>query len=254
MHILIIEDEQPAADRLKKLLSEVIPDGIIDGVLVSIQSTVKWVKENPLPDLILMDINLADGPSFEIFNQVEITTPVIFITAFDQYALEAFKVNSVDYILKPVKKEELERAVNKFKTLGSYNALQLQALIKQLNASNRDFQKRIVIRYGDTIKMVEIETIAYFYTEDKINYLITKDNLRYPVDHNMDELERILDPRQFFRINRQFIININAIQKMLAWSKSRVKVVLKPETTHDTIVSSERSPFFKDWLIGGSQV
>jgi len=252
MHILIIEDEQPAADRLKKLLSEVIPDGIIDAVLVSIQSTVKWVKENPLPDLILMDINLADGPSFEIFNQVEITTPVIFITAFDQYALEAFKVNSVDYILKPVKKEELERAVNKFRTLGSYNALQLQALIKQLNASNRDFQKRIVIRYGDTIKMVEIETIAYFYTEDKINYLITKDNLRYPVDHNMDELERILDPRQFFRINRQFIININAIQKMLAWSKSRVKVVLKPETTHDTIVSSERSPFFKDWLIGGS--
>jgi len=252
MHILIIEDEQPAADRLKKLLSEVIPDGIIDAVLVSIQSTVKWVKENPLPDLILMDINLADGPSFEIFNQVEITTPVIFITAFDQYALEAFKVNSVDYILKPVKKEELERAVNKFRTLGSYNALQLQALIKQLNASNRDFQKRIVIRYGDTIKMVEIETIAYFCTEDKINYLITKDNLRYPVDHNMDELERILDPRQFFRINRQFIININAIQKMLAWSKSRVKVVLKPETTHDTIVSSERSPFFKDWLIGGS--
>lgn len=253
MHILIIEDEQPAADRLKKMLSEVIPDGIIDESLVSISSSIKWLKENPMPDLIMMDINLADGQSFEIFNQVEVNAPVIFITAYDQYALEAFKVNSIDYILKPVKKDDLERAINKFKSLGSYNSIQLQALIKQLHASNRDFQKRIVIRYGDTIKMVEIQNIAYFYTEDKINYLITNDNLRYPVDQNMDELERILDPRLYFRINRQFIININAISKMLAWSKSRVKVVLKPETTHDTIVSTERSPFFKDWLIGGGQ-
>lgn len=250
MQILIIEDEQPAADRLKKMLADVIPDLEILGVLVSIQSAVKWLKENPMPSIIMMDINLADGPSFEIFNQVDVTSPVIFITAYDQYALDAFKVNSIDYILKPIKKEDLERAINKFRSLGTYNAVQLQALIKQISASNREYQKRIVIRYGDTIKMVEIDNVAYFYTEDKINFLTTKDNLRYPVDQNIDELESILDPRIYFRINRQFIININAIEKMLAWSKSRVKVILKPETTLETIVSTERSPFFKDWLVG----
>ena len=250
MRILIVEDEKPAADRLKKMLADVIPDAEIVSVEVSITSSVKWLKENPSPDLMIMDINLSDGPSFEIFNQIEVTAPVIFVTAYDQYAFDAFKVNSIDYILKPVKKEDLERAINKFRSLGSYNAVQMRSLIRQLNNINRDFQKRIVIRYGDTIKMVEIENIAYFYTEDKINFLTTKDNIRYPVDQNMDELESILDPKIYFRINRQFIININAIEKMLAWSKSRVKVILKPETDHETIVSTERSPFFKDWLIG----
>ena len=202
-----------------------------------------------------MDIHLADGHSFEVFNEVQVAVPVIFVTAYDQYALEAFKVNSIDYLLKPVKKEELIRAMEKFKLLTALSSIQVQALLQQINAvqPSKELQKRIIIRYGDTIKMVEIADIAYFYTEDKINFLCTKENLRYPIDQNLDELETFIEPSLFFRINRQFIINISAIDKMLAWSKSRVKIVLKPICEHETIVSTERSPHFKEWLTGTSK-
>ncbi|CAN5531733.1 LytTR family DNA-binding domain-containing protein [soil metagenome] len=252
MRILIIEDEQPAADRLKKQLADVDPTIEIIDVLVSIKSSVAWLKSNPSPDLIMMDINLADGLSFDIFNEVTIAAPVIFTTAYDQYALDAFKVQSIDYLLKPIKKEDLQRALSKYHSLVSLNSTQVQTILKQLSSAGRDYQKRIIIRYGDTIKMVDIAEVAYFYTEDKINFLCTKENLRYPIDQNLDELETILNHQTFFRINRQFIINIQAIDKMLAWSKSRVKVILKPVTAIETIVSTERSPHFKEWLTGGN--
>lgn len=252
MRILIIEDETPAADRLKKMILDFEPAAEITSNLVSIASSVKWLKENPAPDLIFMDIHLSDGDSFEIFNEQEVISPVVFVTAYDQYALEAFKVNSIDYLLKPVKKEDLSRALEKFKQRGSSNIQQMMDLLKQMNItpSKKETQKRIVIRYGDTIKMVEIADVAYFYTEDKINFLCTKDNVRYPIDQNLDELESMVDSAVFFRINRQYIININAIDKMLAWSKSRVKVILKPVCENETIVSTERSPNFKEWLTG----
>ena len=252
MRILIIEDETPAADRLKKMILDFEPTAEITSNLVSIASSVKWLKENPAPDLIFMDIHLSDGDSFQIFNEQEVTSPVVFVTAYDQYALEAFKVNSIDYLLKPVKKEDLLRALEKFKQRGASNMQQMMDLLKQMNItpSKKETQKRIVIRYGDTIKMVEIAEVAYFYTEDKINFLCTKDNVRYPIDQNLDELESMVDGDVFFRINRQYIININAIDKMLAWSKSRVKVILKPTCENETIVSTERSPNFKEWLTG----
>ena len=252
MRILIIEDETPAADRLKKMIQEFESGAEITSNLVSIASAVKWLKENPTPDLIFMDIHLSDGDSFQIFNEIEVPAPVVFVTAYDQYALEAFKVNSIDYLLKPVKKDDLQRALDKFKRRDISNMQQMMELLKQMNVnpSKKETQKRIVIRYGDTIKMVDIMDVAYFYTEDKINYLCTKDNLRYPIDQNLDELESIVDGAIFFRINRQFIINIHAIDKMLAWSKSRVKVILKPATDQETIVSTERSPHFKEWLTG----
>jgi len=213
---------------------------------------VKWLKDNPAPDLIFMDIHLSDGDSFEIFKEQEVKSPVVFVTAYDQYALDAFKVNSIDYLLKPVKKEDLSRAIEKYKQRGSSNMQQMMDLLKQMNIapSKKETQKRIVIRYGDTIKMVEIADVAYFYTEDKINFLCTKDNVRYPIDQNLDELESMVDGDVFFRINRQYIVNINAIEKMLAWSKSRVKVILKPTCDNETIVSTERSPHFKEWLTG----
>jgi two-component system LytT family response regulator len=228
------------------------PNGEIINNLVSIASSVTWLKENPAPDLIFMDIHLSDGDSFQIFNELEVISPVVFVTAYDQYALEAFKVNSIDYLLKPVKKEDLSRALDKYKQRGSSNTQQMMDLLKQMNItpSKKETQKRIVIRYGDTIKMVEIAEVAYFYTEDKINFLCTKDNVRYPIDQNLDELENMVDGDVFFRINRQYIININAIDKMLAWSKSRVKVILKPTCENETIVSTERSPHFKEWLTG----
>jgi two-component system LytT family response regulator len=252
MRILIIEDETPAADRLKKMILDLEPNGEIINNLVSIASSVTWLKENPAPDLIFMDIHLSDGDSFQIFNELEVISPVVFVTAYDQYALEAFKVNSIDYLLKPVKKEDLSRALDKYKQRGSSNTQQMMDLLKQMNItpSKKETQKRIVIRYGDTIKMVEIADVAYFYTEDKINFLCTKDNVRYPIDQNLDELENMVDGDVFFRINRQYIININAIDKMLAWSKSRVKVILKPTCENETIVSTERSPHFKEWLTG----
>lgn len=252
MKIFIIEDEQPAGERLKKMVLELIPDASIPEIPVSISSAVKWLKNNPAPDLILMDIHLADGPSFEIFKEVHVASPIIFVTAYDQYALDAFKLNSVDYLLKPVKKEELQRSIEKYRQLTNFNTSQIAELLKQMggNKSSKDLQKRIIIRYGDTIKMVEISDVAYFYTEDKINFLCTKDNLRYPIDQNLDELEGMIDPAIFFRINRQFIVNISAIEKMLAWSKSRVKIILKPSIEIETIVSTERSPHFKEWLTG----
>jgi DNA-binding LytR/AlgR family response regulator len=252
MKIFIIEDEQPAGERLKKMVLELLPDATIPEIPVSISSAVKWLKANPAPDLILMDIHLSDGPSFEIFNEVQVASPIIFITAYDQYALDAFKLNSIDYLLKPVKREELQRAIEKYQKLSNFNASQISELLKQMgsNRGSKDLQKRIIIRYGDTIKMVEIADIAYFYTEEKINFLCTKENVRYPIDQNLDELESIIDPAIFFRINRQFIVNISAIDKMLAWSKSRVKIILKPSTEIETIVSTERSPHFKEWLTG----
>lgn len=254
MKILVIEDEKLASDRLIKMIKEVEPSAEILDTLVSIRSSVEWLKSHAAPDVIMMDIHLADGPSFEIFSTVQVTSPVIFTTAYDEHALDAFKVNSIDYLLKPIKKEEIERAFLKLRTLSGMHLKQLENIMKQFSgqakSTPKDYQKRIVIRYGDTIKMVEVAEVAYFYTEDKINYLCTAANLRYPIDYNLDELETMLDPEQFFRINRQFIINITSIDKMLAWSKSRVKVVLKPPTTEDTIVSTERSPNFKDWLTG----
>jgi two-component system LytT family response regulator len=249
MNVLIVEDEKPAADRLEKLLKELEPDVHVMGVVVSVASAVKWLSGNELPDLLLMDVNLADGSSFEIFDKVNVAIPVVFITAYDEYALEAFRVNSIDYLLKPVKREDLQRALERFHSRTADMQAQLQMLIRQLRPANT-FQKRLVIRYGEVIKMVETKDVAYFYTENRINYLCTFDNLRYPVDQNLDELEGVLDPSVFFRINRQFIVNVGAIDKMTAWSKSRVKLTLQPACPIETIVSTERSPVFKEWLTG----
>lgn len=252
MNILMIEDEKLAADRLIKMILEIIPGAKILDTLVSIRSAVEWLSSHDTPDVVIMDIHLADGPSFEIFKAVKVNAPVIFTTAYDQHALEAFKVSSIDYLLKPVKKEELIRAFDKLRLFSEINLKRIENLVNMMQGKSapKEYQKRMVIRYGDTIKMVQVEEVAYFYTEDKINYLCTNANLRYPVDYNLDELEQLLNPADFFRINRQFIIHIKAIDKMLAWSKSRVKVLLKPATTEDTIVSTERSPYFKDWLTG----
>jgi DNA-binding LytR/AlgR family response regulator len=253
MNVLLIEDEEPASTRLKKLLNTVDPTLEVLTVLVSVKSAIDWLSTNPPPDLIIMDIQLSDGVSFDIFNEVEIKCPVIFTTAYDQYALQAFKVNSVDYLLKPVKAEELKNALDKYQKLFKEKKspeIDYATLLSALSKGKDEFQKRIVIRYGEIIKTVEIADIAYFYTESKINFLFTFKNQRFSVDHNLDELEHILNPKEFFRINRQFIINIKAIDKMVTVSKSRVKLSLNPPCEIETIVSTERSSYFKEWLTG----
>jgi DNA-binding LytR/AlgR family response regulator len=252
MTTLIIEDEEPAYRRLQKMMKELEPDHTLLNQIVSVSSAVKWFKENEAPDLIISDIQLSDGISFEIFKQVDIKCPIIFTTAYDQYAIEAFKVNSIDYLLKPVKKEELEKAVTKFKALTPATAapaIDINKLLQSLQpATGTDYKKRFVVRYGEHIKTIDIEEVVYFYTEDKATFLCTKDARRFVVDFNLDTLDSILDPKAFFRINRQYIISIHSIAEMFAYSKSRVLIKLSPAAKHETIVSTERSADFKHWL------
>lgn len=255
MKVLIIEDENAAARRLEKLLREVEPNILVLQQIDSVEMAVAWLQSNPQPDLIFLDIHLADGSSFEIFEHVNVTCPVVFTTAYDEYALQAFKVNAVDYLLKPIKSAELEAALTKYKQLFAkpvpqdYSAL-LDTLRRQEGANHL---RRMLIRFGQSIKLVDMADAAYFYTKDKITFLVVRSTgKRFPVDYPLDKLAVMLDPRAFFRINRQFIVNVTAIREMHPYSKSRVKVELDPSTDLETIVSTERAAEFKKWLVGES--
>jgi two-component system, LytTR family, response regulator LytT len=251
--VLIIEDEVAAAKRLQKMIGELMPEAEITNSLASITAAVEWLNTNPLPDLIFADIHLADGSSFEIFKQVKIKCPVIFTTAYDQYALQAFKQNSIHYLLKPVKKEELNEAIERFRKMQSVkqtSAIDFEKMLSLINKPAASYKERFIIRFGEHIKTIQVNDIAYFYTENKANFAVMRDGKRYPVDHNLDELEHLVDPKNFFRINRQFIIGYNSIAEMITYSKSRVLVKLNPPTKFETIVSTERSSSFKGWLAG----
>ena len=247
---LLIEDEEPAMLRLRRMIGELDPSIEILDTLVSVRSSVEWLRSQAAPDLIFMDVQLADGSSFEIFRQVRVSSPVIFVTAYDAFAVDAFKVNGIDYLLKPVKKEELQAALRRFDSLYKQKEIDYSALAGLLAKKHTSFQKRLVLRYGDLIRTVEVSDAAYFYTEDKVQYVCTRQNLRYPLDSTLDQIQEALDPGQFFRINRQCIVNVSAIEKMVAFSKSRVRVYLDPPHATETIVSSERSAAFKEWLTG----
>jgi len=253
LKVLIIEDEEPAADRLKKMITQLDPEIEIQKVIVSIKSAVEYLKENIAPDLIFLDIHLADGSSFEIFSQVHVNSPIIFTTAYDEFALNAFKLKSIDYLLKPIKSTELSSALNKFSDMfgkTQNGSMDYQKLIDLIPKEKPEFKKRLLVRYGDLFKMIHMEDASYFYTENKITYVCTKQNMKYAIDNTLDEMEKMLEPREFFRINRQFIVGINSIEKMVAVSKSRVKLFLKPPTEYDTIASTDRSSAFKKWLGG----
>lgn len=251
--VLIIEDEEPAARRLFKLIREIEPQADLLASLESVSSAMNWLKENPHPDLIFSDIQLADGISFDIFKAIEPGCPIVFVTAYDQYAIEAFKVNSIDYILKPVKKEELQAAIRKFRQQQQPTqpvAIDMRKLLESYQPQASGYKNRFVVRYGDHIKTIQTEEIAYCYTEDKVNFLTTHEGRRYAIDSNLDQLENQLPPQDFFRINRQYIISIRAISEMLAHTKGRVLIKLQPPARHETIVSTERSAAFKAWLDG----
>ena len=245
--ILIIEDEEPAAKRLFKLIKETEPEAQLLDSLVSVSAAVNWFRNNPCPDLIFSDIQLSDGISFQIFKETQINCPVIFITAYDQYAIDAFKVNSIDYLLKPVKKDELQSAISKFKKIKTAS-LDIDKILMAYNVPSASYKQRFVVKYGEHLKTVLTQDIAYFYTEDKVNFLTTTEGRRYAIDFNLDTLETMLDPKIFFRINRQFIISINSITEMFSYTKSRVLIKLQPPSKHVTIVSTERSAQFKGWL------
>ena len=252
MRILIVEDEPSAARRLTKFLGELDPSTEIVASTDTVKATVQWLKDNPPPDLAFFDVRLADGDSFAIFKHVEVACPVIFTTAFDEYALKAFKVHAVDYLLKPLKKEELADALEHFRRVHTIRDLGLLAdkpLADEAQAVS--LIKRFLIRYGDHYRVVEPKDIAYIYSLEKNTFLRTREGRDLPLDESLDRLEKQLDPEKFFRLNRQMIIHFQSIKELVAYSKSRVKVLVDPPFSEDAVVSSERSAEFKRWLAGG---
>ena len=252
MKLLLIEDEDAAMRRLEKILLELEPNIEIVHKLDSVETSVNWLRTNPAPDIIFMDIHLADGSSFEIFEHVQVHCPVVFTTAYDEYALKAFKVNAIDYLMKPIKSLEVGNALEKYKNLQQPQVPDYQKMLESLQVQEKPSLRRILVKLGQSIRLVEMDDIAYFYTRDKISFLVTKStHKRYPIDYPLDKLEHMLDNKIFYRINRQFIINISAIKEMHPYSKSRIKIDLDPSSDVETIVSTERASDFKYWLVGG---
>jgi DNA-binding LytR/AlgR family response regulator len=251
MTILIIEDEPQAAQRLETLVKELIPDAKIAAKIDSVKKSVQWFKSNPAPDLVLMDIQLADGISFQIFEQHPINSPVIFTTAYDAYALKAFKVNSIDYILKPVDKAELGAALKKLQSItgNESDTKQLLNNIEQaVQMLMKKYKTRFVIKVGEHLKTVEIENVRYFYSQDKATFCVTDDNRNFILDFTLEQLEEMLDPEVFFRINRKYFVRSAAIQDIISYTNSRLKLVLKGSQDTDIIVARERVQEFKEWL------
>jgi two-component system, LytTR family, response regulator LytT len=252
MNIFIIEDEDLAVKKLVKILESLKRSIVVVGTADSIVASVEWLENNPAPDLILMDIELADGQSFEIFNQVEVKSPVIFTTSYDEYALKAFKVNSVDYLLKPIQQEELLAALDKFvKTQGqSKSEINLESLIESLHEKlqPKAYRKRFLVKHANKLLSVEVEEIAYFYSDGRVNFFKTKDNKRIIVDYTLDELENMLDPEQFFRISRSFFVSIPAVDKIDEYFGNRLLLGLKPSSDKEALVSREKVSEFKRWM------
>ena len=248
MKALIIEDEILASRHLKQILAEAGDIYVID-TLESIAETIEWFASNTQPDIVFMDIHLADGIAFEIFNHVSINCPVIFTTAYDEYALRAFKVNSVDYLLKPINPEELKNAIEKFlQTSQPVPAINPQELLKLLNKQNQNYTSRFLVKIGAHFKMIKVEDIACFYSMNKGTYLKTMDNRDYDINYTLDQLENMINPDDFYRVNRQYIISAGAIKDILVYSNSRLKINAFVKTDEDVIVSRDRVADFKNWL------
>ncbi|MCG6188919.1 LytR/AlgR family response regulator transcription factor [Maribellus maritimus] len=249
MRVVIVEDEAVAAERLKKMLEEVAPDFSIGANLGSVKESVKWFTKNQA-DLIFLDIQLSDGISFSIFEQVQVNTPVIFTTAYDQYSIKAFELNSIAYLLKPIRKEDLTLSLQKYKSVKSVFTIDFESLLSEIKGTQPEFKKRFIIQIGQKIRMVETAAIAWFNAIGKNVFIKTFDGQSYPLEFSLDKLETQLNPNQFFRINRKYIVNLNAIENMTAWSRSRIKLKLNPpvEDETETVVSVDRSPVFKKWL------
>ena len=249
MKALIIEDELMAAKTLKKLLGEVSPDTEIVGVLESIEDSVDWISQHPMPDLIFMDIHLADGSSFTIFDRVTVTCPVIFTTAYDEYALKAFEVNSIDYLLKPISKEALERAVAKYHNLGrGLEQQQLEALLKHLGAKPK-FKSCFLLPERDKLVPLPTSEIAYAYIDTKTVKLVTFDDKTFYMNQTLDDILAQLDPQMFFRANRQFLISRNAVKDVSVWFGNKLAINLTVETPEKVIVSKARVAEFKAWFV-----
>lgn len=251
-HILLIEDEPAAAQRLQKLILEFVPDAAIEAIVDSIEASILWLKNNQ-PDLIFMDVQLSDGLCFDIFEKVNVTAPVVFTTAYDAYAIKAFRVQALDYLLKPLKRIEVKEALDRFqKMIAPHPDLdQVKDIYNDKPAP--EFRQRYLVRLGSTIRVIEIPDIALIYTESKNTFLMTKEGRRFPLDYSLEAMESQLDPALFFRANRQYILALHAIREMYVYTKSRVKVNTDPPSPTQIIVSTEKSAQFKRWLSGNNE-
>ncbi len=250
MRVIIIEDETPAANRLVKMLQSTDDEIEVVKKLDSVEASVNYLKSAGNIDLIFMDIQLADGLSFDIFQQTEIKSPVIFTTAFDQYTLKAFKVNSVDYLLKPIDENELQEALKKHKKLYLNNEQNLSEKIRKLmlEINTTRFKERLLIKRGQQLSYLKTDATAYCYADGKLCYAVDFANVKHLLECNLSQLEEQLQPGKFYRINRHLLINIEAISKVHTWLGGRLKIELSLSITADTIVSRERVNGFKDWL------
>lgn len=253
MKILIIEDEELAVKKLHKMLISIDKDVEVIANLDSIESSVEWLQNNETPDLIMMDIELLDGQSFEIFNRVKVMSPVIFTTSYDEYALKAFKVNSVDYLLKPIQKEDLTAALDKYKKMfvaAAPPSINMDMLVKELQQKlqPKEFRKRFLVKNVQKLVSVETDEIAYFYSDGRLNFFKTYDNKKYVVDYTMDEMEDMLDPEKYFRISRSFYVSIASVDQINDYFGNRLILTLKPAVDKEALVSREKVTEFKKWL------
>ena len=250
MQVVIIEDEQPAANRLAKMLRSIDSEADIIKKLDSVEASVKFLDSAPSVDLIFMDIQLADGLGLDIFQQTEVKAPVIFTTAFDQYTLKAFKVNSIDYLLKPINEKELGHAVKKYRKIYQKQESDLSKkilkMVQEMNAAN--YKERLLIKRGQQLSYLKTDATAYCFADGKLCFAVDFNNNKYLLENNLTQLEEQLQPKKFYRINRQLMVNIDAITKVHTWLGGRLKLEISPFTNLDTMVSRDRVNGFKEWL------
>lgn len=255
MKAIIIEDELPAAKRLKTVLNEVDDSVSVLEVIESVSSAVKWFQHNSLPDIVFMDIQLSDGLSFDIFKSVDIKCPIIFTTAFDEYAIQAFKVNSIDYLLKPIETKDMERSLNKLKELksssdSSCDTEDIKKIIASIRQNKPAYKTRFLIKSGQTYFRINTNDCAYFYVDNKLTFLVTFSAKKYLIDYTLEDLEAELDPQKYFRVNRQFILNIDSIADIHSYFSGKLKIKTKLATEEEIIISRIKAIEFKSWIDG----
>ena len=248
MNVVIIEDEKPSARLLERKLNAIGVE--VNMKLHSVEDSIQWFVNNPEPDLIFLDIQLSDGLSLEIFETVKIVAPVIFTTAYDEYAIQAFKLNSIDYLLKPIDKNELSFAVDKFKSnfQNENKEVNLSEIKKLISNNSKEYKKRFTVNVGTSIKIFNTIDIACFYSQDKTSFLLTNSGRSYILDSSLGKIYDTLDPEVFFKVNRKYVLNINEIKDIINYSNSRLKVNLNTPTEDDIIVARDRVKAFKNWL------
>lgn len=247
MKVVIVEDERLAAEKLQRTLKLVDSAIEVLEVLESVEDSVNWFSKNATPDLVFMDIQLDDGISFEIFDAVNITCPVIFTTAFDEYAIRAFKVNSVDYLLKPIEKQALENALNKFNTIFAEKEIGIK-ISKVFEQISKSFKTRFLVKIGTHFQSVPVTEVSCFFVEERCTFLKTKAGKNYDLDYSLEQIQKLVDPQLFFRINRNFMVNINSIAEILSYSTSRLKLKLENYSSEGLTVSRDKVSEFKLWM------